>query len=41
MKPNHFDIQHSNNSQSVSTQARLLITDRRQKLRNRQESMLH
>ena len=41
MKPNHFGIQHGNNSQSVSTQARLLMSDRRQKLQNRQQSILH
>ena len=41
MKHNHFGIQHGNNSQLVSAQARFLMSDRRQKLQNRQESMLH
>ena len=41
MKLNHLDIQYGNNSQSVSAQARFLMSVRRQKVQNHQESMLH
>lgn len=41
MKPNYLSIQHDNAPRSVSAQARRLMTTDRQKLQNRQQSMLH
>ena len=41
VKHNYFGNQYANNPRSVSAQARLLVSDHRQKLQNRQESMLH
>lgn len=38
MKLNHLGIQ--NNTQSVSQQARLLLSDRRHKQQNREQTML-
>ena len=40
MRLNYFGIQYDNNLRSVSAQAQLLMSDRRQKLQNHQESML-
>lgn len=39
MKLNHLGIQ--NDTQSVSHQARLLLSERRHKQQNRQQTMLH
>lgn len=41
MKLNNFGIQDNRNSQSVSAQARLLMSERRHKVQNRQQSMLN
>jgi hypothetical protein len=41
MKLNSLGIQDNHNLQSVSAQARLLMSERRQKLQNRQQSMLY
>jgi hypothetical protein len=41
MKLNNLGIQNDDNSRSVSAQARLLMSERRQKIQNRQQSMLH
>lgn len=40
MKNNHSGIPNTENSQPVSAQARLLMSQSRQKLQNRQQSML-
>jgi hypothetical protein len=41
MKFNNLSIQYDYNSQSVSAQARLLMSERRQKVQNRERSMLN
>jgi len=41
MNFNSLGIQTNSNPQSVSAFARLLMSERRQKLQNRQQSMLH
>jgi hypothetical protein len=40
MKPNCLSTQYDDNSQTVSTKARLLMSEHRQKVRNRDQSML-
>ena len=40
MKNNYLGIQNIENSQSVSAQARLLLSERRQRIQYRQQSML-
>lgn len=40
MKPDFFSTQYDNNPRSVSAQARLLMSGHRQKVQNRQQSML-
>lgn len=41
MKLNSYSTQHDYNPQSVSAQARLLMSERRQKVQNRERSMLN
>jgi hypothetical protein len=41
MKPNYLGIQYDYNPGSVSAQARSLMSSGRQKVQNRQQSMLH
>lgn len=41
MKLNNLGIPNEDNSRSVSDQARLLMSERRHKIQNRQQSMLH
>jgi hypothetical protein len=41
MKSNTVGIQYNQKSRSVNAQARLLMSQSRQKLQNRQKSMLH
>ncbi|AFY78802.1 MAG: hypothetical protein IGR93_08740 [Hydrococcus sp. C42_A2020_068] len=41
MKTNYLGIQAKRNSESISEQARLLMSQSRHKQHNRQQSMLH
>lgn len=41
MKLNNLGIPNEDNSRSVSDQARILMSERRHKIQNRQQSMLH
>ncbi|MBW4574127.1 MAG: hypothetical protein KME08_02460 [Aphanothece sp. CMT-3BRIN-NPC111] len=41
MKPNYPSVEYHSHPRSVSAQARLLMSEHRQKLQNRQQSMLH
>ncbi len=41
MKLNYLDTQYDYNSQIVSAKARLLMSESRQKVRNREQSMLY
>ena len=41
MKPNYHSIQSDYNPRAIAVQARLLMSERRQKIQNRQQSMLH
>lgn len=41
MKLNDFGSEYDYNSRTVSTKARLLMSEHRQKVRNREQSMLH